>query len=117
MSSRFASNKFTIAECDRCGFQYKLKTLKEIYIRTRKTNLLVCNTCWEPDHPQNLQGMYPVTDAQAVRNPRPAQNTSNINVIQWGWNPVGFNDGNGLVTNDLKAVCKVGTVTVSTVNS
>tara|TARA_R110000744_G_scaffold377871_1_gene493321 strand:- start:918 stop:1103 length:186 start_codon:yes stop_codon:yes gene_type:complete len=59
--------------------------------------------------------MYPVTDAQAVRNPRPAQNVTAINVFQWGWSPVGFNDSDGLVTNDLKATCEVGTVIVTTV--
>jgi hypothetical protein len=117
MSSRFASNKFTIAECDRCGFQYKLKTLKEIYIRTRKTNLLVCTTCWEPDHPQNLQGMYPVTDAQAVRNPRPPQGVDVVNIFQWGWEPVGFNDKEGLVPNSLKATGEIGTVIVDTINT
>ena len=28
MGNRFASGKFSIAECDRCGQQYKLKQLK-----------------------------------------------------------------------------------------
>ena len=116
MASRFASNKYTNAECDRCGFQYKLKKLKEIYVRTRKTNLLVCPTCWESDHPQNLQGMYPVTDAQAVKNARPPQGVDVVNIFQWGWEPVGFNDKEGLVPNSLKATGEIGTVIVDTIN-
>jgi len=85
---------------------------------------LVCPTCWEPDHPQNLQGMYPVEDPQALKNPR-RDNTylvSGLNVnnnlsegsriFQWGFNPVG--GGTGVLTpNDLISVGQVGTVGVS----
>jgi hypothetical protein len=71
MPNRFASGKYAIAECDRCGFQYKLKQLKEITIKTKNVNILVCPTCWEPDQPQLQLGMYPVDDPQALRNPRP----------------------------------------------
>jgi NAD-dependent SIR2 family protein deacetylase len=75
MGNRFTTGKIAIAECDRCGQQYKLKELKPLTIRTKITNILVCEECWEPDHPQNMQGMYPVDDPQAVRNPRPDFNT------------------------------------------
>lgn len=71
MGNRFASGKWSIAECDRCGFRYKLKQLRELVIKTKNVNILVCNECWEPDQPQLLLGMYPVDDPQAVRNPRP----------------------------------------------
>ena len=37
----------------------------------RPNNLLVCKSCFDPDHPQNWQGRYPVFDPQALRNPRP----------------------------------------------
>jgi len=124
MSNKFAAGRRAIAECDRCGQRYKLKQLKELVIRTKKTNMLVCPTCWEPDHPQNLQGMYPVEDPQALKNPR-RDNTyliSGLNVnnnlsegsriFQWGFNPVG--GGNGVLTpNDLISVGQVGTVGVS----
>ena len=119
MASRFVSAKRAIAECDRCGFQYPLRRLKEIYERAHKTNILVCPTCWEPDHPQNFQGMYPVEDPQAVENPRPdnsysaTANSVGSRVFQWGWRPVGFNDSDGLTPNTLKATGQVGTVTVS----
>jgi hypothetical protein len=124
MSNKFAAGRRAIAECDRCGQRYKLKQLKELVIRTKKTNMLVCPTCWEPDHPQNLQGMYPVEDPQALKNPR-RDNTyliSGLNVnnnlsegsriFQWGFNPVG--GGTGVLTpNDLISVSQVGTVGVS----
>ena len=124
MSNKYAAGRRAIAECDRCGQRYRLKQLKALVIRTKATNILVCPTCWEPDHPQNLQGMYPVEDPQALKNPR-RDNTylvSGLNVnnnlsegsriFQWGFNPVG--GGTGVLTpNDLISVSQVGTVGVS----
>ena len=128
MGNRFAAGKRAISECDRCGFRFKLKNLKELVIKTKNVNILVCPQCWEPDHPQLLLGMYPVDDPQALRNPRPDRSyvTSGLLVtnylgegsraIYWGWNPVG---GSRLFTaeltpNPLVAVGSIGTVTVST---
>jgi hypothetical protein len=125
MSNKFTAGRIAIAECDRCGQQYKLKQLKELVIRTKKTNMLVCPTCWEPDHPQNMQGMYPVEDPQAVRNPRRDTTylVSGLNYlgdpsggsrdIQWGWSPVGLGGNNVLTPNDLLAIGVIGTVGVS----
>ena len=127
MGNRFASGKNSIAECDRCGQQFKLKKLKTEIIKTKQYNLLVCPECWDPDHPQLLLGMFPVDDPQAVRNPRrdTTYYTSGVNVggyssggsrdIQWGWNPVGgssFQDA-GVTPNYLVATANVGTVTVN----
>jgi hypothetical protein len=120
MPNRFASGKFAIAECDRCGFRYKLKQLRGLVIKTKNVNILVCPTCWDPDHPQLQLGMYPVNDPQAVRNPRPdtsyyaSTGDGGSRVFQWGWNPVGGASGidSGLTPNDLIGVGQVGTVTV-----
>jgi hypothetical protein len=128
VSNRFASAKNSIAQCDRCGFRYKLRELKELVIKTKKVNLLVCPECWDPDQPQLLLGMFPVEDPQAVRNPRPdtTYNQSGeladgslgggSRVFQWGWNPVGGARGfdSELTPNDLVATGAVGTVTVTT---
>ena len=121
MSSKFASGKNALSECDRCGQRYKLTALKELIVRTRKTNVMVCPTCWEADHPQNMQGMYPVQDPQAIRNPRTDKSlafdggTYSSRGIQWGWNPVGgsqfFDDV--LTPNYLAATTFTGTVTIS----
>ena len=130
MPNRFASGKRAIAECDRCGQRYKLKELKQLVIKTKNVNILVCHTCWEPDQPQLQLGMYPVDDPQALRNPRPdvsylqsGLNTDGFpsegsRVIQWGWNPVGLNDPLGLsgLPNTLLGQGQVGTVTVTTEN-
>ena len=71
MPNRFSSGKFSIAQCDRCSFRFKLSKLKSLTIKTKNVNILVCPECWEADHPQLKLGMYPVNDPQAVRNPRP----------------------------------------------
>ena len=122
MSSKFASGKNAISECDRCGQRYKLTALKEIVVRTNKTNVMVCPECWESDHPQNMQGMYPVTDPQAARNPRVDKSLSfeggdySSRDFQWGWNPVGGSSGfdSQLTPNTLVLTTYIGTVTVTT---
>jgi len=144
MSSKFASGKRSIAECDRCGFRYKLKELRSLVIKTKNVNILVCKTCWEPDQPQLQLGLYPVNDPQAVRNPRPdnsyyqagltglqldtigvpnpeAQDafgtpSGGSRQIEWGWNPVGLNNPLGLsgLINTLIGNSAVGSVTVIT---
>lgn len=128
MGNRFASAKNSIAQCDRCGFRFKLKELRKLVVKTKINNVLVCNSCFDPDHPQLQLGMYPVDDPQAVRNPRRDTTyvTAGTNVagfptggsrdIQWGWNPVGgasFFD-TPLTPNNLVCQTNLGTVTVVT---
>ena len=142
MPSKYSSGKNAIAQCDRCNFRYKLSQLKRLVIKTKNVNILVCPTCWEPDQPQLQLGMYPVSDPQAVRDPRPdspsyyqsgldgiqAEAGTGVSplqtgvpllgsrIIQWGWNPVGgasYFDA-GLTPNDLVGQGNVGTVTVTT---
>jgi len=128
MGNKFASGKIAIGVCDICGFGYKLRQLRELVVKTKKINMLVCSECWSPDHPQLQLGMYPVDDPQALRNPRRDTTyvTAGVNAagnltggsrdIQWGWNPVGGASGSdaGITPNYLVAITAVGTVTVVT---
>jgi hypothetical protein len=141
MPSKYASAKNSIAQCDICGFRFKLKQLKQLVIKTKNVNILACQECWSPDQPQLLLGMTPINDPQAVRNPRPdlgfyqsglnglqtdettGTSTSQTGVpmggsrvIQWGWAPVGGSRANdaGLTPNDLVGIGNVGTVVIST---
>ena len=141
MGNRFASGKNAISECDRCGFRFKLTRLRKEVIKTKTYNLLVCPTCWDPDHPQLQLGMYPVDDPQGLRDPRPdlsyvqSGNTGlqlndttattqdgvgfpseGSRDFQWGWNPVGGARGidDGLTPNNLVLRIQIGTVTVVT---
>ncbi len=135
MGNRFSSGKNSIAECDRCGFRYKLKELKKLTIKTKQVTIKVCPTCWEPDQPQLQLGMYPVQDPQAVREPRRdnsylqsgytgLQLTLNTDfgdpsggsrIFQWGWAPVGGSSGSdaGLTPNALTSPAQIGSVTIS----
>ena len=141
MGNRFSSGKNSIAECDRCGFRFKLTALRKLVVKTKTYDLKVCPQCWDPDQPQLQLGMYPVDDPQGVRDPRPdlsyklsgrtglqivltnspALDAEGIvgggsRVFQWGWNPVGgaaFFDS-VLTPNNLVSVVEIGTVTVVT---
>jgi hypothetical protein len=120
MGTRFASDKRAIAYCDVCGFQHKLRTLRDLIVKGKNTNIKACQECWNADQPQLRLGEFPVDDPQALRDPRPDQslgdsgNTSSRD-IQWGWNPVGGgNNPYDLTPNNLRAVGSVGQVTVTT---
>lgn len=139
MGNRFSSGKNAIAQCDRCDFRFKLKELRRLVIKTKNINMLVCKSCWDPDHPQLQLGMYPVDDPQAVRNPRRdlsyilsgssglqitdgsgkngiGTSEGGSRIIEWGWAPVGgsrLNDA-GLTPNNLVLGITLGEVTVVT---
>jgi len=141
VANKFASGKFAIAECDRCGQRFKLKQLKKEIVKTRIVEIKVCPACWEPDQPQLSVGLYPVFDPQALREPRPdvtyetsgtsglqvsKSNTTALNangfpqngsrIIEWGWSPIGGARGTdtGLTPNNLILSITLGSVTIST---
>jgi hypothetical protein len=140
MPSKYASGKNSISECDRCGFRYMLKVLKTLTIKTKNVKIKVCPSCWEPDQPQLSLGLYPVSDPQAVREPRPdksywqsgftgVQTAFNSGpaitqdgypgggsrIVQWGWAPIGGarSDDAGLTPNNLVAQTTVANVTIN----
>ena len=139
MPNKYSSGKYSIAECDRCGQRFKLTQLRKLTIKIKLVDIKVCPSCWEPDQPQLSLGMYPVDDPQAVREPRPdvsyqvsggsglqINGTNNTTlqgvgfpeggsrIFQWGWNPVGGSQNDGLTPNNLAPEGQVGSVTVTT---
>ena len=128
MPSKYASGKYAIAECDRCGQRYMLRELQKQVLKTKIYNIKVCQECWDPDQPQLSLGLYPINDPQAVREPRPdvsyilsGTNSSGTpeggsRIFQWGWYPVGGSRANdaGLTPNNLVLTVELGTVTVAT---
>ena len=140
MANRFANGAKSFGFCDLCGFRFDLKRLKNLVIKTKQTSIKACPQCWTPDQPQLQLGMYPISDPQAIRDPRPDTNTwyqSGTNglqtspvsgtgpdedgfpnggsrVIQWGWGPVGgAKDFDAALTpNYLVTATSIGTVTV-----
>jgi len=141
VGNRFSSGKNSIAECDRCGFRFKLTSLRRETVKTKIREILVCSSCYDPDQPQLMLGMYPVDDPQGVRDPRPdltyrvsgrtglqiaLTNSPSIDaqgvvgggsrIFQWGWAPVGGSRANddGLTPNDLVSAVEIGIVSVVT---
>lgn len=127
MSSKYARGKIALSCCDRCGMEYLLRTLRPLTIKTKITNILVCPSCFEFDQPQLSLGLYPLSDPQALRNPR--RDTSyavsglDINnygaggsrIFQWGWAPVGgASQFDAVLTpNALVAIGQVSSVTIT----
>ena len=101
--------------CDVCGFEYRLKQLKNLVVKNTETQIKACPECWEPSQPQLMLGTFPVEDPQAIRNPRSdsAELVASRD-IQWGWDPVGLSNPFGITPDDLEAVGVVGQVTVTT---
>ena len=61
----YASGKYSLAICDRCGFRYRYKELRKEW-----NNLFVCRECYEPKAPQ-IAPVPHVADPEAIRDPRP----------------------------------------------
>jgi hypothetical protein len=129
MSNRFANGAKAFGFCDRCGFRFDLKKLKNEVIKTKRTAIKSCPQCWSKDHPQLLLGTFPVSDPQAIRDPRPDTNTwyssgvtatgsfgGGSRVIEWGWAPIGGSSGFDapLTPNSLVGQGYVGTVQIVT---
>lgn len=136
MANRFANGRKSFGFCDLCSFRYDLKQLKNLVVKTKQTQIKACPQCWTPDQPQLQLGLYPISDPQAIRDPRPDTNTwyqsgttglqtsptsgtgpdqegypgEGMLVIQWGWNPIGgARDFDAVLTpNTLVGVGEVG---------
>jgi len=105
----FASGKFALAICDRCGQQYKYHQLQQEW-----NGLFTCPECFEPKHPQ-LDPPYHPADPIAIRDPRPArQEPVTVNVGAPG-DSAFTSDGMlpSKETRDLNPIVRVGNVTVS----
>ena len=103
MSHKYASGQKALAICDICGFQYKLRELRELIRKGNKTNLKACPECWNPDQPQNKLGEFPVDDPQAIRDPRP-------DFTQYPQSRAHIEPADA---NNMSAFGKVGNVTIS----
>jgi hypothetical protein len=104
MVNPFASGKHALGLCDICGQRYKLTELfAEIY-NQRPTGFLVCEECFDEDHPQLQLGRFPIIDPQALRNPRPDAGVDSSRAL-WGWHPIG--------NASTQALCKVGLVSIN----
>jgi hypothetical protein len=71
VSPKFASGKYAWGMCDVCGIRARLMSLRVESVMGRQVNIKACETCWDPDHPQNFLPKFVTNDPQALRDPRP----------------------------------------------
>jgi NAD-dependent SIR2 family protein deacetylase len=57
------------ATCDRCGFKFKGEDLRKEW-----QGFMVCETCYEPRHPQDLIRSVKDQNPKAFYRPEPAYN-------------------------------------------
>lgn len=83
-----AKGKKAFGFCDRTGFRYPLKKLKEQFINGRPSGLMVGEDMLDIDHEQLRVGEVDASEDQSLENPRP--DTSQVESRARGaWNPVG----------------------------
>ena len=108
----YASGKYAIAICDRCGFRYKNTQLRKEW-----TGFRVCSECYEPKERQ-LEPLPHVSDAQALRNPRPQSDFTSgsgvVRTIDPNQMITTTGDSIGSEFDGLAGTGEVGTVTVVT---
>jgi len=98
---RYATGKYALAICDRCGQQYDYVTLRKEW-----TGFKVCTQCYEQKHPQ-LEPTPPPFEPQALYEPRPARTEPlTVSVGQLVFPP--------LANASTQAVAMVGFVEVTT---
>ena len=57
--------------CDRCGQRFLMNSLRAETVGGNMKANRVCDSCYDPDHPQNWLGKFPIYDPQALRVARP----------------------------------------------
>ena len=116
----YAVGKFSLAQCDRCGFVYKYLELKEEWNGFR-----VCEECYEQKQPQLKPSPNPI-DPEALRNPRPTEpapttgygivkteNTKNSDGVSGISMDIAHNDPIGSSFYMEEVTGSLGTVTIS----
>jgi hypothetical protein len=71
MPNPFASGKWALAICDNCGRTVKYSELKRDRVAQRMTGVLVCEDCWDEDHPQLMLGRFRIEDPITLQHARP----------------------------------------------
>mgnify|MGYP000094091672 CR=1 FL=1 len=108
---KYATGNHAFGFCDRTGFRYKLKDLKQEYVGGNRTGFLVGKDVWDKDQGQNFQGRYTFQDAQALTFAMPDSNLAESRRM-FSFNTVG--NGNAGGSGNLIINGSVGSVTIKT---
>lgn len=72
------------AECDRCGFDFRIKELKKTW-----DGLLVCDKDWEPRQPQDfVRAVEDTITPQGPTRPSKTDKSTNITYVDGGENSI-----------------------------
>lgn len=81
----FATGKHALGICDRCGFSFKLNSLRFQQVDGRMTALKVCRSCLDIDNEQWQVRLLDLTDNEALRDPRPEEAFAVLApALEWG---------------------------------
>ena len=114
--SNYARGKYAYGYCDLTGFRYSLNDLLYTTHEGVRTGMRVGRDVYDPDQPQNWLGAIPVSDPQAMWDPRPQGGTAGRGLF--AWNPVG--DGNTYpilgpeAMQTMRIASSIGTPTITT---
>ena len=84
----YAKGKYALGVCDRTGFVYPLKDLRNQVVDQKRTGIMVGKDVLDKDQPQYQLGRLNVNDPQGLRNPRPQKDLEQTRGT-FGWNPIG----------------------------
>ena len=80
----YATGKYALGICDRCGFSFKLNSLRFQQVDGRMTTLKVCRSCLDIDNEQWQVRLLDLTDNESLRDPRPDEIIIPGPALQWG---------------------------------
>jgi hypothetical protein len=87
VGTSYVRGEHALGICDSCGQTFKHRELREERDHGTLRGFLVCDSCWDPDHPQNFLGHVDASDAQTIRNARPDKDAV-LSRSFFGWNPL-----------------------------
>jgi len=110
----FARGKHAYGICDRTGFRYPLKDLRNQVKDQKRTGLLVGKDVLDKDQPQLQLGRARTGDSQSLRNPRP-QNDLAESRRYFSFDPIGGGvTALGSRTMGLDMSGNIGTIKITT---
>src|SRR5262245_11072797 len=83
VAAKFAGGKYALRICDICGVRVRYDEVREMTIRGKRTHLLACLLCYDPEHPQNFLPEALVFDPEALRDARPEDYTASRILKHW----------------------------------
>ena len=75
--------RWAIGFCDRCGWKYKLNTLRWEFQPDTGTVWRVCSTCFDPSNPRANPEQPDTADIQSLNDPRPETDRSYNSLSAW----------------------------------